>query len=562
MSSRPSPEASAVSDPQRRAVDEMARILKLEGTQYLFCYPINPLIDAATAQGIRPIIARTERAVVGMADGYARASRGQGVGVCAVQYGPGTENSFGALAQAYSDSSPVLFLPGGVAESRTDVRPNFEAVRNLQHITKWVARINRPDRVGEMMRRAFTQLRNGRRGPVALELPGDVATQAIGNGASAYTSPPTIRTGSDAESVRKVCAALVAAKRPVLHAGAGVLASRATDELVALAELLAAPVMTTLSGKSGFPEDHPLSLGSGGMAWPEPVTQALQACDLIFGIGASLTKSIFAAPLPPGRLGIQLTVDESDLNKDYPVTHLLMGDAKEVLRQLLSELQTGFGAELATRNRGTVEARIADDRQAWLAAWREKLDNAQVPINPYRVVRDLPQALRGREVIITHDAGSPRDQLSPFYVSTRPGEYIGWGRSTHLGYSLPLALGAKLARPDATVVHLLGDAAFGECAMDLETAVRNRIGVVTVLMNNSCMGGYDKHIPLATAAHRARFLSGDYTRIAQGLGAWTRKVVEPHEVVAAIQEAAEVADSGVPACVEIVTAEELALSQK
>ncbi|MFQ6745955.1 thiamine pyrophosphate-binding protein, partial [Bordetella pertussis] len=154
-------------DPDRKAVDEVARILKAEHTELLFCFPINSLIDAATAAGIRPVVARTERAVVGMADGYARASLGERVGVCAVQYGPGCENAFGAMAQAYSDSSPVLMLPGGVNESRTDVRPNFETAKHYGNITKWVARVNRPDRVGEMMRRAYTGLRNGRRGPVA-----------------------------------------------------------------------------------------------------------------------------------------------------------------------------------------------------------------------------------------------------------------------------------------------------------------------------------------------------------------------------------------------------------
>lgn len=416
----------------RKAVDEVARILKAENTELLFCFPINSLIDAATAAGIRPVVARTERAVVGMADGYARASLGERVGVCAVQYGPGCENAFGAMAQAYSDSSPVLMLPGGVNESRLDVRPNFETAKHYQNITKWVARINRPDRVGEMLRRAYTGLRNGRRGPVALELPMDVMEQPIGASASRHAPIRAIRTLCDPEVVREACRQLLAAERPILHAGAGVLQSQATPELVELAELLSIPTMTTLSGKSGFPEMHPLALGSGGMAWPATVSHGLRHADLIFGIGASLTKSVFAAPLPAGKRAIQLAVDESDLNKDYPLDFALLGDARLVLRQMIDMLKGEFGARPDRDRTARIGAELDTIRQAWLKAWHDKLTSDSTPINPYRVVHDLQIAWAERDVIITHDAGSPRDQLSPFYRCRRPGEYIGWGRSTHL----------------------------------------------------------------------------------------------------------------------------------
>ena len=546
----------------RKAVDEVARILKAENTELLFCFPINSLIDAATAAGIRPVVARTERAVVGMADGYARASLGERVGVCAVQYGPGCENAFGAMAQAYSDSSPVLMLPGGVNESRLDVRPNFETAKHYQNITKWVARINRPDRVGEMLRRAYTGLRNGRRGPVALELPMDVMEQSIGASASRHATIRAIRTLCDPDIVREACRQLLAAERPILHAGAGVLQSQATPELVELAELLSIPTMTTLSGKSGFPEMHLLALGSGGMAWPATVAHGLRHADLIFGIGASLTKSVFAAPLPAGKRAIQLAVDESDLNKDYPLDFALLGDARLVLRQMIDMLKGEFGARPDRDRTARIGAELDTIRQAWLKAWHDKLTSDSAPINPYRVVHDLQIAWAERDVIITHDAGSPRDQLSPFYRCRRPGEYMGWGRSTHLGYSLPLALGAKMARPETLVAHVLGDAAFGECAMDLETAVRNQIGTVTLLMNNGCMGGYDKHMPLSSTTHRTRYLSGDYEMIARGLGAWTARVEDPRKLIDKLREAARVADTGRPAVLEIMTAEEKALSQE
>lgn len=533
----------------------VASILKQEGTELLFCFPINQVIDACAEVGIRPIMARTERGVIGMADGYSRVTNGRKIGVCAVQYGPGTENAFGGLAQAYSDSTPLLFLPGGVPEPRTGVKPNFDAVLNFQQVTKWVARVNRAERIPEFLRRAYTYIRNGRPGPVALELPWDLLPAEAPEAAAAYRPVPRSRTMADPAEVAAAVRAILGAKRPLFHAGLGILYAEATPELVELAELVQAPVMTTLSGKSAFPEDHPLSIGSGGMAWPRAVTACLAEADCLFGAGASLSISSFAAPIPRGKVAVQLTVDDRDLNKDYDATHLLMGDAKLVLGQMVEEARRQLGRD-GRKGDGRVAKEIAAIREAWLAEWMPRLTSEETPLSPYRVIWDLQRALAGREVIATHDAGNPRDQMSPFWTARTPNSYIGWGRSTHLGYSLPLALGAKLARPEATVVHVLGDAAFGQCAMDLETGVRNRIGTLTVLLNNGCLGGYDKHIPVATQRYGTRFLSGSYHKVAEGLGAWTEVVEKPGEILPAVRRALAAADAGRPALLECLTKEE------
>ncbi|MCX5916370.1 MAG: thiamine pyrophosphate-binding protein, partial [Deltaproteobacteria bacterium] len=153
----------------------IAHILKKEGVDNLFCFPVNSLIDAAAELGIRPIMACTERTVVGMADGYTRVNNGKRIGVCAVQQGPGVENTFGGVAQAFSDSSPILVFPGGPPQSRQGSLPTFDPLPSVQHVAKWVARINQPPRIPEFLRRAFTYLRMGRPGPVVLELPQDVA---------------------------------------------------------------------------------------------------------------------------------------------------------------------------------------------------------------------------------------------------------------------------------------------------------------------------------------------------------------------------------------------------
>jgi acetolactate synthase-1/2/3 large subunit len=518
------------------------------------------VIDAGAELGIRPIMARTERAVLGMADGYSRATNGRRIGVCAVQYGPGTENAFGGLAQAYSDSTPILLLPGGAPESRTGVRPGFDAVLNFQHVTKWVARVNRGERIPEFLRRAFTYLRIGRPGPVALELPWDLMLADVDDAVLTYTPVTATKSMADPADVAAAVRTMVAARRPLIHAGLGILYAQASAELVEFAELLQAPVMTTLSGKSAFPEDHPLALGSAAMAWPRAVTRYLAEADLVFGAGASLSISPFAAPIPKGKAAVQLTVDDRDLNKDYAAQHLLVGDARLVLRQMIEETRRQLGPD-GRRGEDGVARQIRAVKDEWLAEWMPRLASDDVPINPYRVVWDLQQALADRHVIATHDAGNPRDQMVPFWVAREPNSYIGWGRSTHLGYSLPLALGAKVARPDATVLHVLGDAAFGQCGMDIETAVRNRIGTLTVIMNNSCLGGYDKHLPNATRLYGTRFLSGDYTKVAEGLGAYVECVEKPREIIPAVQRAARVADEGRPAVLEVITKEDPVLSR-
>jgi acetolactate synthase-1/2/3 large subunit len=538
----------------------VASILKREGVECLFCFPINQVIDAGAELGIRPIMARTERAVLGMADGYARATSGRRIGVCTVQYGPGTENAFGGLAQAYSDSTPILFLPGGVPEGRTGVKPNFDAVLNFQQVTKWVARVNRVDRIPEFMRRAFTYLRTGRLGPVALEMPWDVMLAETDEAALTYAPVKGTRAMGDPADVAAAVKAILAAKLPLIHAGLGILYAQASEELREFAELLQAPVMTTLSGKSAFPEDHPLSIGSGGMAWPRAITKYLADADLVFGAGSSLSISSFAAPIPKGKVGVQLTVDDRDLNKDYPARHLLVGDAKLVLRQMIEEAARQLGRD-GRRGDDRVARQIKAIKDEWLAEWMPRLTSTEVPINPYRVIWDLQQAVAGREIIVTHDAGNPRDQMTPFWTARTPGSYIGWGRSTHLGYSLPLALGAKVARPEATVLHVLGDAAFGQCGMDLETAVRNKIGIVTVVMNNSCLGGYDKHLPNATRLYGTRFLSGCYSKVAEGLGAYAELVEKPAEIIPAVRRAVKAADDGRPALLEIITKEEPVFSK-
>ncbi|MBM4421469.1 MAG: thiamine pyrophosphate-binding protein, partial [Chloroflexi bacterium] len=274
------------------------------------------------------MIARTERTLLGMADGFTRLHDGKRIGVCAVQNGPGAENAYAGVAQANSDSTPILIFPGGPRRARRGVPYAYQAAIEYRGVTKWSDEINMPERVPEMLRRAYNALRNGRRGPVLLELPSDVAAGMVDSSAiEAYVPPRTYRSVADPRDVEAACAMLAAAERPVILAGQGALYAGASAALEELAALLRAPVLTTMNGKSAFREDHPLSLGAAGATSTEPAAGFVDEADVILGVGSSFSRTQFSHPLPDGRRLIQITTDERDFEKDYVLALGLCGDA-------------------------------------------------------------------------------------------------------------------------------------------------------------------------------------------------------------------------------------------
>src|SRR5216117_3990877 len=416
-----------------KAAAAVAEILKREGVKFLIGYPVNPIIEAAAEADIRTIIVRQERTGLHMADAVSRISSGDRVGVFAMQHGPGSENAFGGVAQAYGDSVPIIVLPGGYPRRITNIPPNFNSFLNFQHVTKWCEQVIVPDAVVDAMRRAFTQVKNGRPRPVLIEFPVDLLREDVPEPIQ-YTPAPRLRSGPDPRDVSRVAEALVAAQRPVIYAGQGVHYARAWQVLRELAELLGAPVTTSLQGKSAFPENHPLSLGSGGRSVPRPVHEFLKNADVIIGIGCSFSITNYGVAMPKGKVMVHATLDPADLNKDVVADHALVGDAGLVLDALSAEVRDRLRSD--RRDRREVAARVAQEiktlRADWLAQWMPKLAADEVPLSPYRVIWDLLHTVDPATTIITHDAGSPRDQLSPFWECTTPMSYIGWGKTTQL----------------------------------------------------------------------------------------------------------------------------------
>ncbi|MCH8185401.1 MAG: thiamine pyrophosphate-requiring protein [Chloroflexi bacterium] len=532
----------------------IAKILKAEGVEFLACFPAQTLIDQVSRVGIRPILSRQERTGVNMADGYSRINNGNKIGIFSMQTGPGAENAFGGVAQAFADSVPILCLPGGQPSPRMGVHPNFEAVPNYQGITKWSGLINMVERIPEMFRRAFTQLKHGRPGPVLLEIPRDVALADF-PGNFAYEPVKPFKSGASPEDVRDTVKALLAASSPIINAGQGVLYAEATDELVEFAELTSVPVMTTLAGKSAFPENHRLALGTGASSGTLMCARFLEKTDFILGLGTSFTLSNFNAPMPAGVTLAHSTNCPEDVNKDYAVSYGAIGDAKLVLRQMIEEAKS----QLGEHGRGDVHG-VADEiaalRREFMAEWGPRLKSDEVPISPYRVLDELANAVDASNTIITHDSGYPREQIVPFWQPVTPRGYIGWGKSTQLGYGLGLAMGAKLAAPEKQVINVMGDAAFGMAGMDIETASRAKIGILTVILNNGVMTHYADHFPHAAEHWGSNKLGGDYAKVAEGLGAYSEQVKTPDQIGAAIRRGIEANKNGQPAVLEMMTKEE------
>ena len=537
----------------------VAEILKREGVEFLLGYPVNPVIEAAAQADIRPIMVRQERVGIHMADAVSRLSSGRKIGVFALQHGPGAENAFGGIAQAYGESVPLVILAAGYPRRLNNYAPFFNAYLNYQHIAKWVEQLNCADAVSDVMRRAFTQARNGRPRPAVVEIPVDVFPEEVVEPLN-YSPTFATRSGPDPQAVVEVARILTEAARPIIYAGQGVHYARAWEPLRRLAELLEAPVVTSLQGKSAFPETHPLSAGSGGRSIPKAVHHVLQQADLIFGIGCSFTTSNFAVPVPKGKRIVQATLDPADLNKNVVLEHALVGDAGLVLEALLAEVGERLGKKPRGRAAATTEE-IRKVKSEWLAEWMPKLTSEETPLSPYRVIWDLMHTVDRAQTIVTHDAGSPRDQLSPFWETVAPLTYIGWGKTTQLGYGLGLAMGAKLAAPEKLCVNVWGDAAIGMTGMDFETAVRERIPILSILLNNFSMAMELPVMTVATEKYRSTDLSGNDADMAKAFGGYGERVTQPAEIIPAIRRGIRKTQEGSPALLEFITAKELACSQ-
>ena len=534
-----------------KAVNGFARTLKSEGVPWVSCYPTSPVNNALGEEGVPILMMGEERFAVAVADGFSRVTCGKQIGVCTVMAGlnaAGIQMAYGAVAQAWEDSSPLLVIAEGVGPGATR-HTNYDIGQAFKSVTKWVGEIDRAELVPDYVRRAFTHLRSGRPGPVLLLVPRDLGE--YDEAEHPYAPVKGWRSGPDPDDVKTAVKVLLAAKDPLLYIGEGVLYSGATDELVKFAELAQLPVLTTLKAKGAFPENHPLSVGvRGSMA-----EHFLRKCDVLFSIGASLFPNRFSHTIPDAekKTIVQCTIDTLDINRSYETRCAVIGDARLTLQALGEELSKRTGG--GRKNPALLEE-IRAARQEFMAKFRPWLESNEMPINPYRVLGDLMKVLDPKQSFVTADSGNTRDQTSTVYETHIPRGFLGWGNVSTLGFSLAGAVAAKLAYPSRQCVHVTGDA--GVCYMmgNFEAVARYKIGITTLHINNGGYSGYGPgfwgagHDPYTWKAsdHESACMSS----MAKAVGFHAEDVTKPSEIVPALERAFDENAKGRPAFVEFI----------
>jgi acetolactate synthase-1/2/3 large subunit len=526
-----------------RGADAILRSLEAEGVEVMFGIPggaIMPTYDAmARGSTVRHVLARHEQGAGHMAQGYARAS-GK-VGVAIATSGPGATNLVTPIADAWMDSTPLVCITGQVRTTLigTDAFQECDITGVTMPIVKhsWLVQDARD--IPEVMKAAFHVARTGRCGPVLVDVPRDVQEAELDFRYPDTVDLPGWRPPSKVHplQIREAARAIAGAEKPVLYVGGGTINADACDELLLLAEGGSLPVVTTLMGKSAFPESHELHFGWPGMHGPKWSNLAMNTCDVLVAAGARFDDRVTGklSAFAPGATVVHLDVDAAEISKLREADIPVVGPLERALRELAHEV---------TRLR----ADGARAPEAWLrqlAEWRDEfpLRYGSSPewIKPQHVLETFQALTAGDDVIVTTGVGQHQMWAMQYVLSERPRSFISSGGLGTMGYGIPAAIGAKAARPDATVVCVDGDGCFQMTCQELATAVLDDLPIVVLLVNNAHLGmvtqwqdmffeGRRSHVHLTRAVP-------DYARLAEAYGAVGMTVTEEHELQPALEEA-------------------------
>ena len=530
----------------------IARILKQEGVEWVSTFPVCRVNNALGRENVPMLMMRDDRYAIAVADAFTRITGGRQIGVATVQGGvnaAGLQVAYAGLAQAYEDNSPMLCITDGVPLGGSE-NSHFDLTTSLKSVSKWYGYIDKPERVPEFMRRAFTMLRTGRPGPVILAVP-DAAAH-YDESADPYTPVKGWKAAPDPADVKMAVEMLLKAKNPLVYAGEGVIYADAATELKTFVELANAPVILTLKAKGVFPENHPLFVGVRG----GQVNEYLTKSDLILAVGSSLSPGRFSHAIPNAaqKTIISCNVSELDVNKVFPTAHALIGDARFSLQALAGELSAqsdGHG-----RPPGSVAAEVKASRDSALATYREAMASDDAPINPYRVYSELMKVLDPQKSFVTHESGNTRDQLSTVYDTLIPRGFLGWGNVSSLGYSLAAVVAAKKAHPERSAVAVTGEAGLGYMMGNLEVAVREKLGVTVLHVSNGGFAGYgpgfwgEGHDPYTHKVLGPEAV--DMSKAIREFGFHSERVTEGDALAGALQRALAANNDGVPAYIEAV----------
>ena len=530
----------------------VARILKQEGVEWVSTFPVCHVNNALGQEGIPMVMMRDDRYAVALADAFSRINAGSKNGVCTFQGGvnaAGLQVAYAGMAQAYEDGSPVLCITDGVPIGASE-NSQFDVTSSLKSVSKWYGYVDKPERLPEFMRRAFTMLRTGRPGPVVLAIPD--AGGLYDETADPYLPVKGWKSAPNPEDVARAIELLLSAQKPLIYAGEGVIYAGASAELTSFAELANTPVISTLKAKGAFPENNPLFVGVRG----DQVDEYLAKSDLILAIGSSLSPGRFSHGIPDAanKTIIHCTVDELHVNKTYATAVALIGDARFALQALekeLSDKTSGNG-----RAPGSVAAEVTSSRDSAMVQYREAMASTDTPINPYRVYAGLMDVLDPLNSFVTHESGNTRDQLSTVYDTLVPRGFLGWGNVSSLGFSLAATIAAKISFPQKHCVAVTGEAGLGYMMGNLEVPLRQKLGITVAHVSNGGFAGYgpgfwgDGHDPFT---HKV--LGNDEVDMSQVIGALgyhTERVTEPSEVGPALKRAMAANDANQPAYIEFI----------
>jgi acetolactate synthase I/II/III large subunit len=376
---------------------------------------------------------------------------------------------------------------------------------------------------------------------VIIEIPQDISMAQAD--IPPYTKTRRVRFGPDPYDIEKLVELMRESQRPLIYAGRGTLWAGATEDLVRVAEAFALPVMATLPAKGAMPEDHPLCLGLGG--YPRAVYSTGQSkkfaeeADLVIALGCSFRQHATSSwlPKPAHAKLVQVDIDPAELHKNYAADLVMLSDIKLFLQALLEQGTQKLSGWRKGMN-GVVAEEIRESKDEWLESWKQRLTSNEVPINPYRACWDLTHGLDRCNSILLHDTGVTRAYVSHHYEALFPNGFIGFGGTSAMGWSVPAAMGAKLAHPEKTVVNVTGDGSFGLTGMEIETAARNDIRTLTVILNNQSLGASRETLHERFQGHEIGIsLRGDYAAMARALGAYGERVEQPENLQPALNRA-------------------------
>jgi len=508
------------------------------------------------AERPKHVMLRDERSACFAADAYGRVSYRPGI---CESPSVGSTHVIPAVAEAYYSSIPLVVMTTDVPLHlhRRNMLTAIDQTSLFRGITKETMTVTKALEISHVIRRAFRLATTGRPGPVHVRLPMDVLEEDVPKpdiyAQREFSRYPGHRFVADPERVREALKLLYRAERPVIVCGQGALYSQAWDELVELAELLAIPVGSTISGKGCFPETHPLSIGvvgsRGGTSFSNKV---LREADLVFYVGCNTdyaTTDGWTLPSPEeGKTVIHLDISEAEVGNNYPTQVVLVGDAKATLKLMLSMVDTSIKRDW--REIPRVRGLIKESEEFW-SSLAALMDSLERPINPLRFVKTLSNSIPPDHVIVA-DPGVGAIYMSTFYKVKRPGRTVLFNYSLGaLGFALPAVIGVRFSNPESYAVALVGDGSFGFTAGELETVSRVRGRIVIILFNNQSFGWirasvYFKYGPKYLSMD---FKPVDYVKIAEGFGLTAYRAEEPRELERVLREVFKL---GEPAFVEVI----------